>query len=394
MTSGAEQDSVSHPQEGIVVAGAGPVGAVCALALKQGGLDPLVLEARPENSPVNDRRTLALSYGSRLLLERLGIWSRIQEATPIKRIHISHRGGLGRAFLNAQEEQLPALGYVLRYGELARALTDELQAAGVRMRFGVQARQVQTQDGMAELQLAGDAPETLTARLAVIADGGRGEAAPHPKWSHDYAQVAVVAEVMTELPHRNLAYERFTPNGPIALLPRGEGYALVWVNSPEEAGRIMHLDDAAFLAELHRQFGNRQGRFLAVDMRGQFPLKLDYRGTEAGRHVVRIGNASQTLHPVAGQGFNLGLRDAWELAGSCLQAAPDSLGSAAQLASFAAGRRRDALPGIGFTDFLVRAFSTTNPVAHHLRGLGLMALQALPPVRHFVARRMLFGKNG
>jgi 2-octaprenyl-6-methoxyphenol hydroxylase len=109
---------------------------------------------------------------------------------------------------------------------------------------------------------------------------------------------------------------------------------------------------------------------------------------------VRIGNAAQTLHPVAGQGFNLGLRDAWELAESCLQTAPETLGSATQLARFAAGRRRDALPGIGFTDFMVRAFSTGNPVAHHLRGLGLMALQALPPARHFVARRMLFGKNG
>jgi 2-octaprenyl-6-methoxyphenol hydroxylase len=385
---------VADTPENIIIAGAGPVGAVCALALRQGGLDPLVLEARSEDAPVNDRRTLALSYGSRLLLDRLGIWPRIREATPIQRIHISHRGGLGRAFLSAQEESLPALGYVLSYGELAQAMMDALKEAGVRMRFGAQVKKAQPQNAMAELLLEGVAPETLAARLAVIADGGRGEDAPPPKWSHDYAQVALVAEVKSELPHRNLAYERFTPNGPIALLPRGEGYALVWVNAPEEAARIMQLDDAAFLAELHRQFGNRQGRFLSVDMRGQFPLKLDYRGTEAGPHVVRIGNASQTLHPVAGQGFNLGLRDAWELAEACLEAAPENLGGAAQLAPFITGRRRDALPGIGFTDVLVRTFSTRNPVAHHLRGLGLMALQALPPARHFVARRMLFGKNG
>jgi len=378
----------------IVIAGAGPVGAVCALALKQGGLDPLVLEARPGNAPVNDRRTLALSYGSRLLLERLGIWARIRDATPITHIHISHRGGLGRAFLSAQEERLPALGYVLGYGELAQALMNELRQAGVRMCFGAQVKKAEAQNGAAELTLEGEAAETLHARLAVIADGGRGKDTPPARWSRDYAQVAVVAEVQSELPHRNLAYERFTPNGPIALLPRGDGYALVWVNAPEEAARIAQLDDGEFLTELQRQFGNRQGRFLAVHSRGQFPLKLDYRGTEAGPHVVRIGNASQTLHPVAGQGFNLGLRDAWELAESCLDAAPESLGSAAQLARFAAGRRRDALPGIGFTDFLVRTFSTTNPVAHHLRGLGLMALQMLPPARHFVARRMLFGKNG
>lgn len=400
-----EQASASRIEESIVIAGAGPVGAVCALALKQGGLDPLVLEARPENAPVNDRRTLALSYGSRLLLERLGIWARIRDATPITRIHISHRGGLGRAMLSAQEEKLPALGYVLSYGELAQALMDGLEDAGVRMHFGARVKKVVAQANAAALTLQGEAHEALHARLAVIADGGRGEDTPPAKWSRDYEQVAVVAEVKSELPHRNLAYERFTPDGPIALLPRGEGYALVWVSAPDEAARIAQLNDADFLGELQQRFGNRQGRFLTVGARGQFPLKLDYRGTEAGPHLVRIGNAAQTLHPVAGQGFNLGLRDAWELAQTCLEAAPETLGgamenhgahlgSAAQLARFAAGRRRDALPGIGFTDFLVRAFSTSNPVAHHLRGLGLMALQALPPARHFVARRMLFGKNG
>lgn len=391
---GAHKDGVAEAQENIVIAGAGPVGAVCALAMKQGGLDPLVLEARAGNAPVNDRRTLALSYGSRLLLERLGVWARIRQATPITRIHISHRGGLGRAMLDAQEEKLPALGYVLSYGELAQALMEGLKETGVRMRFGAQVKTTELQGNAAALKLEGVQPETLCARLAVIADGGRGENAPPAKWSHDYEQVAVVAEVQTELPHHNLAYERFTPNGPIALLPKGGAYALVWVNAPDEAVRIAQLNDADFLNELQQRFGSRQGRFLTVGARGQFPLRLDYRGTEAGAHVVRIGNAAQTLHPVAGQGFNLGLRDAWELAESCLQTTAEDLGNAQQLARFAVGRRRDALPGIGFTDFLVRAFSTANPVAHHLRGLGLMALQILPPARHFVARRMLFGKNG
>ncbi len=385
---------MTEPAESIVIAGAGPVGAVCALAMKQGGLDPLVLEARPEDTQLNDRRTLALSYGSRLILERLGIWSRIKQATPITRIHISHKGGLGRALLSAEEERLPALGYVLSYGELAQALMDCLKDAGVRMRFGVQVKNVHANSQQSKLELDGDVPDTLSARLAVIADGGRGEGTTPAKWSRDYQQVAIVAEVKTEIPHQNLAYERFTPNGPIALLPKDDGYALVWVNAPTEAQRIAQLDDARFLAELQARFGSRQGRFLSAGPRGQFPLKLDYRGTQAGEHVVRVGNAAQTLHPVAGQGFNLGLRDAWELAQSCLDMPTEDLGSAAHLERFAAGRRRDALPGIGFTDFLVRAFSTSNPVVHHLRGLGLMALQALPPARHFVARRMLFGKNG
>jgi 2-octaprenyl-6-methoxyphenol hydroxylase len=145
---------------------------------------------------------------------------------------------------------------------------------------------------------------------------------------------------------------------------------------------------------LHEHFGDRQGRFLSTGPRARFPLKLDYRGVRAGERVVRIGNASQTLHPVAGQGFNLGLRDAWELAQSCLETPPESLGSRQQVQAFSASRRKDALPGIGFTDVLVKSFSTANPFLHHLRGVGLMALQALPSARHFVARRMLFGRHG
>lgn len=381
--------------ENIVIAGAGPVGAVCALAMQQGGLDPLLLEARSQNIPINDKRTLALSYGSRLILERLGVWQNIVDASAITRIHISHRGGLGRAELKASEEKLPALGYVLSYGELTNALLHGLEQAAVRIRYATPVVQVQAGSTSSRLQLGGDTPQEMHANLAVIADGGRNET-QQGKWFRDYAQVAVVAQVTTELPHAGSAYERFTPNGPIALLPNGNGgaYALVWVNAPDAAARIAQLDDAQFLAELQDQFGGRQGRFLSVEARGQFPLKLDYHGTEAGAHVVRIGNAAQTLHPVAGQGFNLGLRDAWELAQSCLEANVTELGAVSQLKEFARTRQRDAVPGILFTDLLVRSFSTANPLAQHVRGLGLMALQALPFARHFVARRMLFGRHG
>ena len=397
--------------ENIVIAGAGPVGAVCALAMQQGGLDPLLLEARSQHTPVNDKRTLALSYGSRLILERLGVWQNIADASAITRIHISHRGGLGRAELNAAEEKLPALGYVLSYGELTRALLQGLEQAAVRIRYATPVVQVQAGSTSSRLHLGGDTPQNLAQRgdtpqemhanLAVIADGGRNET-QQGKWFRDYGQVAVVAQVTTELPHAGTAYERFTPNGPIALLPNGRDgpYALVWVNAPDEAARIAQLDDAQFLTELQDQFGGRQGKFFSVDSRGQFPLKLDYHGTQAGEHVVRIGNAAQTLHPVAGQGFNLGLRDAWELAQSCMELNEEmrlggmDLGGIEQLQAYARTRQRDAVPGILFTDLLVRSFSTANPLAQHVRGLGLMALQAFPLARHFVARRMLFGRHG
>lgn len=378
----------------IVIAGAGPVGAVCALALKQGGLAPVLLEARPGNAPVKDRRTLALSYGSRLILERLGVWAHLAQATPITRIHISHQGGLGRAILNAAEEGVPALGYVMSYAELANALERALKEAEVEIRYHMPVESVAPGKDAAEIKTGGPHHNVLNARLAVVADGGRGENAGEPQFSRDYRQHAIVTEVTTELPHNGLAYERFTPEGPIALLPNRDGFALVWVNSPEETERIAALDDENFLNALRAHFGGRQGRFLSAAPRGRFPLKLDYRGVKAGERVARIGNAAQTLHPVAGQGFNLGLRDAWELAQSCLETPYAMLGTEGQLRRFAASRRKDALPGIGFTDFLVKTFSTDNFFLHHLRGTGLMALQALAPVRHFVARRMLFGRHG
>ena len=206
--------------------------------------------------------------------------------------------------------------------------------------------------------------------------------------------MAVVCEVQTELPHANQAFERFTPEGPAALLPKGDRYALVWTAQCEDAERIAQLPDAEFLAALYRHFGGRQGRFLQASPRKTFPLKLAYTGSEAADRVVRIGNAAQTLHPVAGQGFNIGLRDAWELASLCGDTVRSEIGSAAMLGAYARGRRVDVLGGLGFTDFLVRVFSNDFAPLRHARGLGLLALEVLPPLKSFVARRMMFGARG
>ncbi len=374
----------------ILIVGAGPVGAVCALALQQQGIAARVLEAQPEDARA-DSRTLALSHGSRLILDRLGVWGRLEDVTPITRIHISQRGAFGAARLAADDVGVPALGYVLPYATLTTALKQVLREANVAVDYGVAVDRIESGADAATLHAADG--NAYAAPLVVVADGGRGEA-PTPKFERDYDQMAVVCDVQTELPHANQAYERFTPEGPAALLPKGEKYALVWTASREAAERIAQLPEAEFLAALYRHFGGRQGRFLSAGPRKTFPLKLAYTGSEAADRVVRIGNAAQTLHPVAGQGFNIGLRDAWELAALSGDTPASEIGSAAMLAAYARGRRADVLGGVGFTDFLVRVFSNDIAPLRHARGLGLLALEVLPPLKRFVARRMIFGARG
>jgi 2-octaprenyl-6-methoxyphenol hydroxylase len=372
----------------VVIAGAGPVGAVCALALLRAGYAPRVLEARPAAAVGSDTRTLALSHGTRLILERLGVWERLNALTPITRIHISQRGGLGTTHLDAVEVGVPALGYVLGYATLAAALAAALAEAGIDVRYGTAVERVLP--GTPACVETADR-HTIDARLAIIADGGRG--ASTPALTHDYRQAALVCEVETELPHRNLAYERFTPDGPAALLPHGQRYALVWTAPPDVAAQLANLSDEQFLDRLYRHVGGRQGRFLAATPRRIFPLTLALAAGPTLPGVVRIGNAAHTLHPVSGQGFNIGIRDAWELAAHAGDA-PQEMGSRAWLRGYAAGRRSDVLGGAGFTDFLVRVFSNDLGPLRHARGLGLMALEVLPPLKAFVARRMIFGARG
>ena len=375
----------------ILIVGAGPVGAVCALALRQQGIAAHVLEAQPEDARA-DTRTLALAHGSRLILERLGVWDRLDDVTPITRIHISQRGALGVARLSAEELGVPALGYVLPYAELTAALKQALREAGIAVEYGVAVDRIDSGAEAATLHTSDG--RTLSAPLVAVADGGRGEQAPAPKFERDYDQMAVVCDVETELPHAGQAFERFTPEGPAALLPKKNQYALVWTASNADAQRIAALPDSEFLAALYRHFGGRQGLFLNATPRKTFPLRLAWTGSETAVRVVRIGNAAQTLHPVAGQGFNIGLRDAWELASLCGDTAASEIGSAAMLAAYTRGRRADVFGGLGFTDFLVRTFSNDIGLLRHARGLGLLALETLPPLKTFVARRMMFGARG
>ena len=384
----------------VIVIGGGPVGAVLALALNQGAGERLrvtVLEAQADSTPRADSRTLALSHGSRLILERVGVWQQMEAITPITRIHISQRGSFGRALLRAEDAGLPALGYVIFFAELQQALQSALHQSGVHYLTGAPVSAVTPDALAAGVRFTHHGVERkMTAALAVLADGGRSlQNIPGiTRESRDYHQSAVVCQVSSAVPHQNLAYERFTAEGPAALLPSGADYALVWTSTPQRIEALLALSDAEFLTQLHAHFGDRQGAFLTVGRRNSFPLGLQQSKPVTGARLVLIGNAAQMLHPVAGQGFNMGLRDAWELAQTTLACSPERIGDTAMLREYAKGRRLDTQGGVFFTDLLVRGFSNNIPGLRPLRGLSLSLLDALPPLKSFVAQRMIFGAKG
>jgi 2-octaprenyl-6-methoxyphenol hydroxylase len=381
------------PDCDLLIAGGGPVGAAAALAVRDCGL--AVALARPPSPAAApaDPRPIALSHGSRILLERLGVWDDLPAPTPIERIHVSQRGGFGRAMLDAAESGLPALGYVTDYTRLAAALARAVERAGAGqvLSGAVTAVSHGPERVVAHID-SGEGATEVSARLLAVADGV-GLAGGRVR-TKDYGQTVVTARVECEIPHRNIAYERFTAEGPLALLPMGEGLALIWTTRPERALELCTVPTPRFLDQLQDAFGRRLGAFVRAGARSGFPLSLRVMDRIADRRVAVLGNAAQTLHPVAGQGLNLGLRDAWEFAETLRGRALDSIGGADHLASYRGRRRLDRRGGIGFTDALVRVFSNDLALVKLARGAGLAALGALPPVRDFVVRRMTFGTRG
>lgn len=388
--------SETRPSYDIAIIGGGPVGSALALALSDSNLSICVLEARPANTASSDARALALSYGSRLLLERLGIWKKLQDISPIRTIHISQKQSFGRAVIRAEEMNVPELGYVLPYPVLQDAFTDALQHGAIQTIYdaGVTSLTGDNNQAVIAYQQNG-VMHTLNARLAVVADGGKLLAEQHPPTIHDYGQSALIAHITCAAPKVNTAFERFTSQGPLALLPYKDGYEIVWTAPPQRAAEMLEWDDARFLSELHQHFGDRVGEFLTVGKRNGFPLGLKRAPDQSPMpHTVLLGNAAQTMHPVAGQGFNLGLRDAWELAQILLDTPSKSLGSPEMLNVYRAQRRTDRESGIRFTDGLVRLFSNDLPLLSPLRAASLTALDCLPFAKKFVAKRMMFGANG
>ncbi|NYH23657.1 UbiH/UbiF/VisC/COQ6 family ubiquinone biosynthesis hydroxylase [Paraburkholderia bryophila] len=394
--------SAAHPYDfDVTIVGAGPVGLALAgwLARRSAtqALKIALVDAREPEDSIADPRAIAVSHGSRMILEPLR-WP--ADATAIQRIHVSQRGHFGRTLIDHAEHGLPALGYVLRYGSIVHGLAEAVHASPVHwFRSTSAAAPTQEHDGVTlPIETAGVA-RSLRTRILVNAEGGlfgdqkSGKRTGEDSASRDYGQTALVGTVTVSSPQPHVAWERFTSQGPIALLPmggvRGADYALVWCCAPEEAARRTQLPDADFLRELGAAFGDRMGRFTQIKGRASFPLGLNAVETLVQGRVVAIGNAAQTLHPVAGQGLNLGLRDAHSLADALSAEGPTPLA----LATFAQRRALDRRLTIGATDTLARLFTVDFAPLAIVRGLALTALEFVPPVKTALARQMIFGQR-
>lgn len=386
----------------ILIAGGGLVGAALGVALRGTGLRVTVAEAVPPRAagqPSFDDRSTALAFTSRRILETLGVWEALgAHAHPIERVHVSQQGRLGVTRLSAAEENLPALGYVVPNRALGRALLDALDhAPDVEYIAPANVTGAEREEGCVRAVVETPAgARQVNAGLLVVADGARSPlramlGVEAREW--DYRQTAIVCNVSTELPHGNVAYERFTPEGPMALLPLdAERMALVLVERSDVAGDVVALDDDAFLERVQRRFGTRLGRLLRAGARASYPLALVTATRQVERRTVILGNAAHSLHPIAGQGFNLSLRDVAVLA-EVLVAHRADPGAPAALQEYARWRRQDQRKVVAFTDLLNRLFGIPFGLAAHARGLGLLGMDLLPGARREFSRHAM-GRAG
>jgi len=405
----------------VAVIGAGPVGAVAALALAGRGIPVCLFESRERAAGKPDGRAIALSWGTRIALEQLGVWRRLARVDPITRVSVSERGAFGSIEFSAADLGTPALGHVVDYEDLALACADALDAAAIDVWYGASVTAIDrgpaTADGHAQrvsfpaLAVSHTGAPTLTVPTGgvILADGAEGVDADINLRRREriYRQVALVGEVGCDRFRRGWAFERFTGSGPLALLPRSDRYACVWVVEPAQARALLEGGAGACNIALQRAAGPGFGEMQWLTAPREVALSLRRTEARAGQLVVPVGNASQTLHPVAGQGFNLGVRDALALAAAWPRAAAGHTAalqgeilaaddSAPVRLRVALDRyRRDRRPDRGFTvavtDLIARVTAVDHPLAAALRGLGLSAIDLLPPVRRRALETLVFG---
>lgn len=396
----------------IIIIGGGLVGASLACALSQAELSLriAIVEAFPfksddtEYQPAFDARSVALSYTSKQVFEGIGLWSSINKlgVAAIKKIHISDRGHAGITRLNAEDENIDALGYVVETRVIGKALFDTLKKQkNITLIAPAKLKDfdLTTEKASARIEIDGK-DKVLTAKLLVAADGDdsvvRRLSGVRIR-SREYDQAAVIANIATDQPHNNRAFERFTDSGPLALLPMAatqdekNRYSLVWTINRSEQDEMMSWDDKTFLLKLKERFGERAGQFLQVSQRHAYPLSLMRAREHVRERLAIIGNAAHTLHPVAGQGFNLGLRDVAALSQVIIDTLHENkdIGELSNLKLYADWRRRDHIQTAMATDGLVRLFSNNFLPLAALRNLGLLVVDLVPPLKKVFARHAM-----
>lgn len=380
----------------VAVIGAGPVGCVTALALKSMGLSIAVLESQPMKTTISDGRSLALSWNSYLILNRLHIWRQNMSAFPIESLHISDKGHFGKTVVNASDVNLSELGFVVPFKELLSNARESLLEKGVKTIYGQSATKIdKQQDSLDVFTSDGHELQKISSRLVVMADGGNSLAIAGLKHRKviDHGCDAIVGILTTDQPPGRIAHQRFTCSGPIALLPRGKEYAFVWSIPSSETKQIMALDDQGFLASFQTAFGEKCGQFRRLKEKTNYKLATRIAEQPKDGGLIIIGNASQSLHPIAAQGLNLGLRDAWELGKVCHELGPDKLSSNTLLHKFRKRRRLDRLQTTVFSFGLNKFFSNKLIGKTNIRSLGLLGLDITPFAKKALIRRLIFGSR-
>jgi 2-octaprenyl-6-methoxyphenol hydroxylase len=385
----------------VLIIGGGLVGASLACALEDSGHVIRIVEAVPYKSdrqPSYDDRTVALSWGSRCIFEGMGLWQAMADRVEaINTIHISDKGHFGATRIRHEEEHVEALGYVAENRVLGEVLYRRLQQCS-ELTLHCPARLIgieQHDDRVVAIIEEQGKQRVITARLLVAADGVISQVRELLRIGssiQDYGQSAVIANVTPGLKHNNVAYERFTDSGPVAFLPMTNNRcSVVWTVPADQADELMQLDDEAFLQQLQQRFGYRLGLLQKIGSRHVYPLKLIETTQVVRNRVVIVGNAAHTIHPVAGQGFNLALRDIAIL--TELVATASDAGDSKLLQSYVEQRQDDARRVYRFTDSLVKIFSNKNTPLGHLRAAGLVAVGLVPSLRHQLARQSM-GMSG